>query len=609
MSKTLEEMSREELERELQELRDVKRRSRSLIAHADAQDLIHELEVHQVELEMQNRELREAQELIEESRARYSDLYDFAPVGYMTLDRRGCVLEINITGAALFGVDRAKIAGRPLTAIARMGNTRRFHEHIRAIVQDGGRVATEMTIDRPGRAPIEVQMVSTPSRGRDGKVEAVRTAVVDISIRKELEGRMRYLAEAGEALSSSLDIDTTLATVVRLAVPLLGDLCFVDLVEREGRTRRVHTVFADPAMEAELGAKVAASSSVPGTTTPQQQVIEAGQPVLVEELPARNQDATAPDQGSSQLMRILGGRSMMIVPLSARGRTFGALTLVSAESNRSYTPTDLLLAEEIARRSAMAVDNAQLYDVANRAIRAREDILAMVSHELRNPLSVVVGRAEQILGSQPEPDRRERTRPAMEAILRAADQMNRLVGDLLDAANLEAGHFQIHRSREDIATFLADVVESHAAAAGRRSIRIEAEIPEELPPVLCDRERIVQVLSNLLGNAIKYTPGGGSVRLRAGWRPDRVFFAVDDTGPGIDPANAMRIFNRYWQGANPEQASVGLGLAIARGIVEAHGGDIWVERAPGGGSSFRFTLPLADGALEGSVGKAAPEAG
>ena len=601
--KKLESMSRAELVRELKRLLGAERASRPAPDGSDRlQQVVHELHVHQVELEMQNRELRESRELLEQSHSRYADLYDFAPVSYLTLDAEARVQEINLTGAALFGMPREAIIGMPFVGLSRMTDPRPFQEHLEACAPGLARVVTELTITVRGRGPVAVQMVSALHRPGGGGPPLLRTALVDLSARKELEDRLRLLAEAGEALGSSLDTSTTLASVARLAVPLLGDLCIVDLVDEDGQIKRVHTALADPSHEGQIRARSAVLSSHAVRTTAQEQVIASGEPVLYEDVPAPIGPEDPASESSAQLMAAVGTRSMMIVPLTARGRTFGALTLVSTGRQRRYTRADLAFAGEIARRGAMAVDNAQLHGLANRAVRAREDVLAMVSHDLRNPLSVIMARASQMLEHGVDPAAPERTRAALESILRSTGRMNRLISDMLDAATLELGQFQIQPARHGLREIIAEVLEAHAPMADARGIRLVAEMEPGPLELTCDRERIVQVLSNLLGNAIKFTPQAGAITLRVRQTEDRqMWIAVDDSGPGILATDLPHIFDRYWHGRRAGQGSVGLGLSIARGIVEAHGGRIWVERSESGGSSFRFVLPCEEAPRERRV--------
>jgi signal transduction histidine kinase len=219
----------------------------------------------------------------------------------------------------------------------------------------------------------------------------------------------------------------------------------------------------------------------------------------------------------------------------------------------------------------------------------REDMVAIVAHDLRNPLAVVayasaaLRRAGLHAGQEKQVDK----------IDRAVARMNRLMSDLLDIARIEAGRFAVQPARVPVGLLLADAVESVRGQADDKSISLTCSPAESLPPVWADRERLLQALGNLLANAIKFTAEGGAVALCAEEASDQVHFAVSDTGPGIPEGDQPHVFERYWQGTRKHRQGMGLGLAIAQGIVQAHGGRIWVESSLGSGSTFRLTLPSA----------------
>jgi signal transduction histidine kinase len=283
----------------------------------------------------------------------------------------------------------------------------------------------------------------------------------------------------------------------------------------------------------------------------------------------------------------------MVVPMPARGRILGTMSFIAGESKRRYGPSDLAMAASLARRCALAIDNARLYAEAQRAIRARDDVLAIVSHDLRNPLHAIV-MASNLLQ---RPSSVERTRNHAAAIERSARRAGRLIRDLLDLSTLESGRVTLDRACVDVASLLVDaaaLIQPLAAARG-----ISVEVAHDAPAgtdAWCDRERIVQVFSNLLGNAVTFTPAGGRVALRAEVSGDEVRFAVSDTGPGVPAEHQAHIFDRYWKTRESRQGA-GLGLSIARNIVDAHGGRIWVESTPGSGATFVFTLPRAPALL------------
>ena len=268
----------------------------------------------------------------------------------------------------------------------------------------------------------------------------------------------------------------------------------------------------------------------------------------------------------------------------------GALVLATLGEARRYHAADLEAAEELARRASIAVDNVRLYNEAREAVLAREDLLAIVSHDLRNPLGVVLASSALLLKSSLPPDKDERARRQVEAIQRAGNRMNRLIRDLLDFASIQGGRLSVNLRPHDAAAVVAAVTEALEPLAVAKQLRLVSEADAELR-VSCDHDRVVQLFSNLVGNAIKFTPEGGCITVRATKDGADVRFAVTDTGPGIPTVEMPHLFDRYYQAQRRNREGIGLGLSIARGIVEAHGGRIWVESEEGRGSTFYFTLP------------------
>ncbi|HEV2734521.1 MAG TPA: ATP-binding protein, partial [Longimicrobiaceae bacterium] len=287
-------------------------------------------------------------------------------------------------------------------------------------------------------------------------------------------------------------------------------------------------------------------------------------------------------------------RSLLVVPLAARGRVFGALTLATAGSRRRYERDDLRFAEDLARRIALALDNVRLYREAEAAARLRDEVVAIVSHDLRNPLNVVTFSSDVLLRSLAESPDRAAERRQLEGIAQAAERMRRLILDLLDVARVDAGSLPVEPVPCPAGPLASHALELDAALAEERGVSVRSLVADDAPLVLADRERILQVLSNLLGNAVRFTPPGGAITLRADACEREVRFALADTGPGIPADDLPHVFDRFWRGQRSARSGAGLGLAIARGIVEAHGGRIWAESVPGEGSTFYFTLPRAD---------------
>ncbi|MFP2913425.1 ATP-binding protein, partial [Pyxidicoccus sp. 3LFB2] len=251
---------------------------------------------------------------------------------------------------------------------------------------------------------------------------------------------------------------------------------------------------------------------------------------------------------------------------------------------------------------AHAEEASRLLAEAERATRSREETLAIVSHDLRAPLGSISAATELLQRSLGQDERDVSRRRHTDSIRRSVGRMNRLVGDLLDLASIDAGRLSLEPRPHTVEELVQDVREAFGPQAAEKGVTFQTAIADALPPVPCDRERVLQVLGNLLSNALKFTPQGGSVRVAAALEPDAggVRFSVADTGPGIPPEVQPHIFDRYWHAAQKRREGHGLGLSIAKGIVEGHGGHIRLESHPGAGSTFSFTLPLA------SALKAAP---
>lgn len=536
-----------------------------------------ELQTRHIELEIENRTLRDGQQALEDARSRYAELFELAPVGYVTLDREGRILDANLAASTLLKAERTVLLGRTLSTVVALHDRRALREHLKACFTDKARVTTDLELSVREHGETHVQIVSAPTLGADGSVIGCRSALTDISSLKQSQASLEFLAGASDALSHSLDYSTTLATVTRLAVPVLADVCSLDLLDESGQLRRLGFASADPRREP-IAARVSSSVALLLDSSPQARVVRTREPVLVSE--------AVRDDG------IAGADSAIIVPLVAYDRAIGALTLARIDSARRYTTTDLGVARDLAERAAIAIHNAQLYETAQAAIRAREDILAIVAHDLRNPLGSILLSADFILSSSPANERR-RGRKQIEAIKRGATRMVRMINDLLDLSSIESGHLAIDRAENDVAELVDDVLEIFTPLGRQRRIEMYGDCHSSRgAQVLCDRERVLQVFSNLVGNALKFTHEGGSIRLAATVTGSEVQFSVTDTGPGIGKAQLRHLFDRYWQAKETAKKGQGLGLFIAKGIVEAQGGRIWAESEVDVGTTLHFTLPL-----------------
>jgi PAS domain S-box-containing protein len=423
--------------------------------------------------------------------------------------------------------------------------------------------------------------------------EQERVLVMEQAARAEAEmagQRAAFLAEAGRVLASSFDYHTTLATLARLIVPTLADYCTIDIVDETGAYVNVGGAYLDPTEEpVRLSARPLILGDL-AESHPVVQVLNGSGPILIPEVPPGTRAGWFASEAARQATESLDPRSLICVPLSGTDRTLGALTLAASSSGRKYARADLVLAEELALRAAVAVEHAELYQAAQRATRARDNVLAVVAHDLRNPLSTILMGADLLLdfatAQQPIEQRH------VDIISRAGKRMERMIQDLLDVQRLDSGRLTVEARPESLKEMVDEAVDLLRPVASGGGVRLLPEVSPELPLVYADAPRIQQVLSNLLGNAIKFTPRDGTVTVRASVLEDEVRVVVVDTGAGIAADQLPHVFGRFWQARAGDRRGIGLGLAIAKGLVEAHGGRIWVESVPGRGSSFFFTLPL-----------------
>jgi signal transduction histidine kinase len=319
---------------------------------------------------------------------------------------------------------------------------------------------------------------------------------------------------------------------------------------------------------------------------------------MVEEMTEEAMAAIAVNAGHLHNLRLMGARSLMALPISLGGTVMGAMIL-SLTRDQCYGGEDLALAQEFAHRAALALQSARSYHMAQSASRARDEMLAVVAHDLRNPLNTIIMGSELVLETAGDQAADAPGRRQLQIVLRSAEHMQRLIQDLLDASRLDSGSLALEMVTLRPADLLREASEMLAPLASHAGIEFQTESQPDLPVICADRGRLLQVLSNLVGNAFKFTPKGGSVRVSVVAFEDvdsatrDVTFSVRDTGSGIPADQLPHVFARGWQARRGDRRGIGLGLAIASGIVEAHGGRIRAESVVGQGSCFSFTVPAA----------------
>ncbi|MEP6905911.1 MAG: GAF domain-containing sensor histidine kinase [Gemmatimonadales bacterium] len=411
----------------------------------------------------------------------------------------------------------------------------------------------------------------------------------DITVRRRAEQSQRFLAETSETLSSSLGVNDTMQSVARLAVPTLGDASIVTIYHG-GTFQGVAISHVDPSHASFLERRRGESPDAP-ESPPVAEVIRTRKPLFIPDTSVVDGKFAPFFRETGQIFSDGPVAAALCLPLIARGQLLGVIELYTR--HRHLDADDVALAEDMGRHAALALDNARLHEQVTLGSRARDDIIGIVSHDLRNPVNAVKMLTGAILGAE-----RETALPAdvveySTIIAQASEQMDSLIRDLLDVTRIEAGRLSVEASAADIGSLLTDALLTLAPVAREKSIELQIKSDELLPQVCADRERIRQALSNLIGNSVKFSPVGSTIELCAARVDGEVVVSVIDEGPGMTTDQLSHAFDRFWQSRRTDRGGAGLGLAITRGIIEAHGGRIWAESAVGSGSKFHFTLPLA----------------
>jgi PAS domain S-box-containing protein len=553
-----------------------------------------DLDAHRLELEKQNGELRQGQHDLELSQRRYVDLYDFAPIGYFTLDLGGRIQEANLTASMLLGAERTNLVGRLLSAFVARRERPLLRAHLRCCTADGDPAQAELTLAAAGRAPLTVEVDSVPLRNEDGRIVGCRTTVTDVSALKRTEGRLTLLAAASSALGAVFERKDGLAKalheVLASIVPSRADAAFIDLVDESGLRRFAAGALPGAAPPARPDGSFA--SPPLGPNTPQRRVLESGQPILIPTCGAST--LSGPDGVDHEpVIRALGARSLLYLPLTSRDQQLGVLTLVSVDERRRYSDADLAFASDLGARIAAAIDNDGVHQGAAAAILSRNDTLSFVAHDLRGLLNGIQLTVQLLLGRAPGAERR-RGWKQLDRLQRVIEQMSNMVDDLQDAAVLENGALEYDIGDLIVDDVLGQARDMFVPVAAAKGVNLEARMTNEPIRIRADATRIIRVLGNLLGNAIKFTPAGGSVTVSSSVAHHHVLFSIRDSGIGVTPEQLPKLFDRYWQGDRTGNKGRGLGLFIAKRLVETQGGSLWAESQPGLGTTMFFTLPRSE---------------
>jgi PAS domain S-box-containing protein len=522
--------------------------------------------------------------------ARFAGIVEISSDAIISIDEDQRICLFNQGAEQMFGYTATEIMGRPLDLLLPerfRGAHRRHVQHFGAGHERARRMGERTAIAGLRKDGTEFPAEASISRYRVGERLVFTVVLRDVTERARAAERQRLLANAGELMATGLNLSETVERAARLAIPTLGSACAID-------------VFAIDAAPKAACAHVSAERAAEFAAVCQSHPLDVEASATLGEAFAarvpivRRMADLPPDDALRRVVAAaVGGDSNGVAAmfaLVARGRGLGVMVL--CRSSRAFDNDDLDTISDLARLVGLAIDNARLYEESQRAIKARDQTVAVVSHDLRNPVNAIRMIAGNVLT-----DPTVQADPALveyvQVIQQAARQADRLIQDLLDVARIEEGRLPVTPVTTPLLPILHDAVEVMQPHAQERGVMLRVSAPPDDIVVVVDAVRLHQVVSNLVGNAIKFTPRGGDVLLESRIRASEVEIAVHDTGVGIPAEAVPHAFNRFWRGREGSRGS-GLGLAIAKGIVEAHGGRIGLASVEGKGTTVTFVLPRVE---------------
>jgi PAS domain S-box-containing protein len=551
--------------------------------------------------------LRGAQDALREAEAWGRRLIARLPVIACELDPDGTTRFVNEAVTGLLGFAPADLTGRPwwqALAVSRPdARLLRMHEHDVADVEQPVRT-------RDGELR-DVLWTSTAVPGADGRLQSILLFGVDITERRRAEAatvqlireqaaraeaeaaerRAALLSEAGRLLGTTLRYEATLTCIARLTVNDLAEYCIVDVVEDDGSLCRIDVAHPDLDGRDPLRERLAADAPEHGVLRIIPDVVRGGSPITVHRITEDDEDGVV----AAELAASLAGRCIICAPLAARGSTLGAITLISAAGADDYRPADVALIEELARRAALAVDNARLYEAALQASAAKSEFLAVMSHELRTPLNAIMGYSDLLLLGVPQPTHPD-SQKQVQRIRLAANHLLQMIDEILTHSRIEAGEETVNREAAELCSLLRETAEMVEPLAESRNLEFRCDVPAEEVPIFVDVRKVRQIMLNLLGNAVKFTHRGAIV-LSGHIENESIVIAVEDSGIGISADNLDRIFEPFWQvdqGRARRTEGTGLGLNVARRLARLMDGDVSVSSREGRGTCFELVLPFIE---------------
>lgn len=559
-----------------------------------ASSVRHALRMHQVEMQATEAKAqrRQAETALRQNERLLAITLKSIGDAVIAADANGHVTFMNTVAEILTGWSAREALGQPFNVVLPLideTSQARDEAHGGTLI-DGS--AETLARTRTGHQ-FPVVSSRAPIRGDDGTPVGSVVVFRDITERARMEERLRFLAEMSQLLAASLNYEANLASLADLAVPRFAELCTIDVIHPDSTIQRLALAGIEQVTTAEyyLRDNVINLDDAYGPA----QVIQTGQTEYYPELAPEQLARATPEQRA--MLATTSLVSWISVPLIVRGGTLGAITFARTAAAQRFAPDDATFAEEIARRAALAVDNALLYRRAQDAIQMRDAFLSIASHELRTPLTSLLGYAELLqrrvkrsVGGHPLGE--ERNERILQVMIDQARRLNKMVQTLFDLSRLQTGQLGIERLSIDLGALVTRIIDEIEPTIERHTLHLQR--CGETFMIMGDELRLEQVIQNLIQNAIKYSPEGGPIYVRVAHQDDGVQLSVQDRGLGIPQDSLPRIFRRFYRAENAEPyqiSGMGVGLYVAKQIVDLHGGRVEVTSTEGVGSTFIVWLP------------------
>ncbi len=529
---------------------------------------------------------------LELAEAKYRELLESAQDAILMIGNSGTIAFVNDQTLNWFGYSREELLGQPIEILL-PERFRTVHIHQKDVYlaqptkRPMGRPGLELKGRRKDGSEFSVDIALSPSGKPEEKL--VTAIIRDVTERQDRESRVRFIAQCGKILGQSLEQEDTLKKIGDLIVSEIADGCRLILCDENGEFQTVVISHRDPEMlrslESLFSSFLARGFLPPDLSTAMQtqeiQIHRDFQKMVT-------LDAHIVPLERQELDR-LGKFASVLIPFTSKGRTIGFARFIWNNPNWQLGKFDIQFWETVVNRIALSIENARLYEVSQRSIKVREEILSIVSHDLKNPLTTI-SLLSQLLLKIKENDF-SKLSSYSDKIKRSADQMQRMIEDLMDFSKIQEGNLSVEKQLEKPISLIELVYEMMKGSADEKGLKFSSDVSSDLSELPFDKQRMAQALMNLVGNAIKFTNKGGQVNISVKEFPESMKFSITDSGPGIHSDDLSRVFDRYWQAQKSKTLSAGLGLSITKGIAEAHGGTVLIESQLGKGSTFIISLP------------------